>query len=99
MAYRQSAVIGHLRVWAAAQPRIKRLILFGSRARGDAREESDFDLAFELTPGEGDPLGAFSEWIDDSPPSLHTFDRVDVSQVSEALRHNILSEGKIVYER
>jgi len=27
-----------------------RVILFGSRARGDAREDSDFDLAFDFLP-------------------------------------------------
>jgi len=29
---------------AAVEPRTKRLLLFGSRARGDARPDSDFDL-------------------------------------------------------
>ena len=27
-----------------------RVILFGSRARGDARENSDYDLAFDFPP-------------------------------------------------
>ncbi len=29
---------------AAVEPRTKRLLLFGSRARGDARPDSDFDV-------------------------------------------------------
>jgi predicted nucleotidyltransferase len=34
--------------WAAKQPEIISLFVFGSRARGDARLDSDVDLAFEL---------------------------------------------------
>ena len=34
--------------WAANQPEILSIFLFGSRARGDARPDSDVDLAFEL---------------------------------------------------
>jgi predicted nucleotidyltransferase len=34
--------------WAAKQPEILSLFVFGSRARGDARADSDLDLAFEL---------------------------------------------------
>lgn len=30
--------------------------LFGSVARGDAREDSDIDLLVDLTPGAGNPL-------------------------------------------
>ena len=32
-------------VWAAEQPLIRRVYLFGSRARGDNRPDSDIDLA------------------------------------------------------
>lgn len=34
--------------WAYRQPEILALFVFGSRARGDARPDSDLDLAFEL---------------------------------------------------
>jgi predicted nucleotidyltransferase len=36
--------------WAAANDSVRELWLFGSRARGDAREDSDVDLALALMP-------------------------------------------------
>jgi predicted nucleotidyltransferase len=37
-----------LHKWAASKPTIKALYIFGSYARGDARIDSDLDLAFEF---------------------------------------------------
>lgn len=58
-----------LREWAAANGNVWQLWLFGSRARGDARPDSDVDIALALMPSEGDhdwALGAYlhleSEW-------------------------------------
>jgi predicted nucleotidyltransferase len=58
-----------LREWAQSNDAVRQLWLFGSRARGDAREESDVDLALALMPGDGKTdwaLGAYfaleSEW-------------------------------------
>jgi len=42
-----------LRSWAEANGYVRELWLFGSRARGDAHEESDVDLALALMPGDG----------------------------------------------
>jgi predicted nucleotidyltransferase len=39
--------------WAAANESVRELWLFGSRARGDAREDSDVDLALALMPPPG----------------------------------------------
>jgi predicted nucleotidyltransferase len=37
-----------LSIWAAETPLVKRLWLFGSRVRGEHREDSDVDVAIEL---------------------------------------------------
>ena len=37
--------IVQLRRWAVTEPLIRRVYLFGSRARGDYRADSDYDLA------------------------------------------------------
>lgn len=54
MATADPAVLQRLRSGLAALygERIERVVLFGSRARGDAREESDYDVAvFLKDPG------------------------------------------------
>jgi len=55
--------------WAATNGNVRQLWLFGSRARGDAREDSDVDIALALMPPDGKTdwaLGAYfafeSEW-------------------------------------
>lgn len=82
----------------AAQRRLdlRRVILFGSRARGDARVDSDLDLAFEH--GSTD-----AEWADfvnqmrDEAPTLLSLDLVDLAQADPALRARITSEGRPVH--
>ena len=43
-----------LRAWASANGNVHELWLFGSRADGSARPESDVDLAIALMPAVGD---------------------------------------------
>ena len=47
--------------WAASQPLIVRAWVFGSRARGAARTDSDLDVAIEVAtlPGDSGPLTTF----------------------------------------
>ena len=40
----------YLTEWAESQPRVRRLWIFGSRAQGNARPDSDLDLAVEIEP-------------------------------------------------
>lgn len=69
----------------------QRIVLFGSRARGDEQPRSDVDLAVF-----GLPQKAWSDFEDavDALPSLLSFDLVDMNQsVSDELRANIEREG------
>lgn len=83
---------------AASSLRLQRVWLFGSRARGDARGDSDVDLAFE----HGSPdatWAAFVTQMQDEAPVLLPLDLVDFAQASPELRQRILTEGRIVYGR
>jgi predicted nucleotidyltransferase len=42
--------------------RIERVVLYGSRARGDARPDSDYDVAVFLTPRFCAKFGLWTKW-------------------------------------
>ena len=75
---------------------LKRAFLFGSRARGDAREDSDIDLAF-------DHSSALPIWADfvnamrEQAPTLLDLDLIDLAQATPELRARILAEGTLVH--
>lgn len=83
---------------AAAMPEVSKLILFGSRARGDADERSDIDIAVEAS-------GLSREkWLRllDEVEEVNTLLPIDVirfEEAAEALKENIVREGKILYAR
>ncbi|MBP1157480.1 MULTISPECIES: nucleotidyltransferase domain-containing protein [unclassified Paenibacillus] len=77
---------------------IEKVILFGSRARGDAEERSDIDLAIQA------PEADLKTWMNilHSVEDLDTLLLIDVIRLEEAssdLRLKIESEGKMIYER
>lgn len=81
----------------AARYQAEKLILFGSRARGDHRQTSDIDLAIYGMPEENHAL--FWSEIDDLP-TLLSFDLVHISpHTSPALLANIEKDGVILMER
>jgi predicted nucleotidyltransferase len=51
--------------WAASEPLVKKAYIFGSRVRGDHRNESDLDVAVELQPRPGDS-GPVATWISET---------------------------------
>jgi predicted nucleotidyltransferase len=51
-----------LRSWASKNESVRQLWLFGSRARGNARENSDVDLAIALMPPVGKTDWAFGNY-------------------------------------
>lgn len=74
---------------------IHKVILFGSRARGDNRERSDIDLAIQG----GDTLH-FTLDVEDKIPTLLFFDVVNLDEaVQPELLESIQKEGKILYEK
>ncbi len=73
-----------------------RIWLYGSRARGDARENSDFDLAFEIT--DNSQWSEFVTDVNDNPPSLHKYDLVNLDLSDQSLKEAINKEGLVIYE-
>lgn len=73
----------------------RRLVLFGSRARGDHRPRSDIDLAIYDMPAEN--RGAF--WLEaEELPTLLKLDLVHISPgMDPAFLHNIEKDGVTLY--
>jgi predicted nucleotidyltransferase len=77
---------------------VRRLILYGSRARGDARALSDFDIAIDAEDPDNKWVWLWSE-VDDNMETLLDVDFVWLNEVGECLKEQINKDGKILYER
>ncbi len=73
----------------------RRVLLFGSRARGDNLPKSDIDLAVEGCPD----FDAFADRLQNELWSLLKLDIIDLdSCTSDALRHEIERDKVVLYE-
>jgi predicted nucleotidyltransferase len=82
----------------AAHPKVERVLVYGSRARGDFQPASDLDLAVdapEMAPSE---FARLRLDFDDLPFVLKT-DLVWLQGAGEALRAGILRDAKAVFQR
>jgi predicted nucleotidyltransferase len=71
-----------------------KVILFGSRATGQARPHSDFDLAVEPRTGfKESQLSAFREAVEESAAIIYRVDVVNLSELGAAWRRQIEKEG------
>lgn len=87
-------VIEEIRTFAKKY-NVDKVILFGSRARGDCKRTSDIDLA--VTGGD---FARFALDVDEETSTLLEYDIVDMSrEMQEELRQSITQEGKILYEK
>ena len=77
---------------------VRRVILFGSRVRGDNQPRSDIDLAVSLPDGTALDWQAVVEAAD-SVPTLLMIDLVRWEDAPRVLKSRIVSEGKVLYER
>jgi predicted nucleotidyltransferase len=78
--------------------KVSRVILFGSRARGDQNVRSDIDLAFDARDLSD------SEWIAilnllEETPTLLKIDAVRYNDASDDLQTQIDQQGIVIYER
>ena len=73
---------------------IEKVILFGSRARGDFRRTSDIDIA--VTGGD---FARFALDVDEETSTLLEYDIVNLDRdMQDELRESIEKEGRILYE-
>lgn len=80
---------------ASKKHNIDRVILFGSRARGDFTERSDIDIAVS-----GGDFDAFYWEIKENAHSLLMFDIVNLNErISDDLKAEIEKDGVTIYEK
>lgn len=74
---------------------VNKVILFGSRARGDYKSRSDIDLAVS-----GGDIARFRTEIDEAVRTLLMFDVVTLDEpVQKRLLESIEKEGILLYEK
>ena len=75
----------------------RKVVLFGSRARGTARPRSDFDLG--VVGDQPMPLDAFFAIQDmlEELPTLHHIDWVDFARVGEQLKKRALRDVEVLH--
>ena len=74
---------------------IEKVILFGSRARGDFRRTSYIDIA--VTGGD---FARFALDVDEETSTLLEYDIVNLDRdMQDELRESIEKEGRILYEK
>ena len=74
---------------------VKKVLLFGSRARGDFKRTSDIDLAVS-----GGNFDRFALDVDEETSTLLMFDIVDLDrEMKPELRKKKKKEGVVLYEK
>ena len=74
---------------------IRKIILFGSRARGDFRETSDIDLAVS-----GGDFERFALDVNEETSTLLKYDIVNLDRdIQQELQDSIRKDGRVLYEK
>ena len=71
----------------------KKVIIFGSRARGDFKKTSDIDIAIDSE----EDIDFVREILDEEVETLLKFDVVNLRKVNEDFKKRILEEGIVIY--
>ena len=74
---------------------VKKVVLFGSRARGDYHKKSDIDLAVY-----GGNITEFALGVDEDTSTLLSYDIVDMEKEHQKkFKDAIIREGIVIYEK
>lgn len=95
MSYSLPKRVEHDLIKVAQKCGISKMILFGSRARGDNSERSDIDIAVS-----GGDFTKFYYDVEEDVWTLLSFDIVNVdNHISDELRLEIERDGVVLYEK
>ena len=86
-------------VEAVLQLKPLKVALFGSRARGDHRRQSDYDFCFWMNASSRHGWQNYREWVDSNAETLAPIDLVDWDEASPDLKNSILKESFVIYEQ
>lgn len=82
-------------------PSVEKIILYGSRARGDSDPFSDIDIAVvgNLNWWDWNKIRRLADVEDNTISTLLKIDLVQLEKVGKTLQESILCEGKTLYEQ
>ena len=84
----------------AKRCQVDKVLLFGSRARGDFKRTSDIDLAATGGDLTGGDFLRFALDVEEETSTLLEFDIVDLDRcMQQALRDSIEKEGRVIFEK
>jgi len=79
--------------------KVRELSIFGSRARGDNRSDSDYDLLVEFQPDSGIGLLQYCRLgLDLGKVLKRRVDLVSKKGLREHVRDNVLGDAQVIYE-
>jgi uncharacterized protein len=93
--------------WAGNHPAIKRVYLYGSRARGDHHADSDIDLGIQIeAPDKDEAYSIWFWWREDyqKAPDLHLEHMVDLQWYEpnaglQRVGPGVEKDGILIFER
>jgi uncharacterized protein len=96
----QAAVLREIVSRVVAHKAPQKIILFGSRARGDNTPVSDIDIAIEDPEWTREDVALVHDRVEEEVKTPLKIDMLALHQVSsDLLRRRVAAEGRILYER
>ena len=92
-------LLAHISLVATRYGCVHKCILFGSRANGTAKRESDYDIAVEWSPATADGWGSFADEVIENKPVLNAVDLLRIHLAGQPLRDQIQKEGVVFYDK